>query len=168
MIFPIKFLTVKTRSIWANKNSFTSGQGQYNIASKNRPSSAKWTIRTKPIDVNSMISSCLRNYNIIYEKELLFPSYKFCHDKKRGLEYGNSKYDPEIGNYEYNVDILNEKHPKFSIGKQTKGYSKGYKTQGPGQYEYKNYIGKEDQKIIMIAKSNSRLKEVNRRYVYGP
>ena len=115
-----------------------------------------------------MISSCLRNYNIIYEKELLFPSYKFCHDKKRGLEYGNSKYDPEIGNYEYNVDILNEKHPKFSIGKQTKGYSKGYKTQGPGQYEYKNYIGKEDQKIIMIAKSNSRLKEVNRRYVYGP
>ena len=161
-------MATKSGAFDPTKNSFAPGPGQYNITTKNRPSSAKYTMRAKPIDRNSEITPGPGNYNIRSEKELQVPSYKFGHDKKRGLEYDNARYVPGPGNYEYNADILHEKHPKFSFGKETRGDSKGYKTPGPGQYEYKNYIGKEGPKITMSAKFNSRFQEGDRRYVPGP
>ena len=161
-------MATKSGAFDPTKNSFAPGPGQYNITTKNRPSSAKYTMRAKPNDRNSEITPGPGNYNIRNEKELLVPSYKFGHDKKRGLEYDNARYVPGPGNYEYNADILHEKHPKFSFGKETRGDSKGYRTPGPGQYEYKNYIGKEAPKITMSAKFNSRLQEGDTRYVPGP
>ena len=125
-------------------------------------------MRAKPSERNKEITPGPGNYNIRMEKDLNAPSYKFGHDKKRGLEYDNARYVPGPGNYEYNADILHEKHPKFSFGKEVRGDSKGYKTPGPGQYEYKNYVGKEGPKITMSAKFNSRLQEGDRRYVPGP
>ena len=50
-------MATKSRAFDPTKNSFASGLGQYNITTKNRPSSAI--------------------YNIRNEKELLIPSYKF-------------------------------------------------------------------------------------------
>ena len=161
-------IATKSGAFDPTKNSFTPGPGQYNATTKNRPSSARYTMRAKPNERNNEITPGPGNYNIRVEKDLEAPSYKFGHDKKRGLEYDNARYVPGPGNYEYNADILHEKHPKFSFGKEIRGDSKGYKTPGPGQYEYKNYIGKEGPKITMSAKFNSRLQEGDRRYVPGP
>ena len=161
-------IATKSGAFDPTKNSFAPGPGQYDATTKNRPSSARYTMRAKPNEKNKEITPGPGNYNIRMEKDLNAPSYKFGHDKKRGLEYDNARYVPGPGNYEYNADILHEKHPKFSFGKEVRGDSKAYKTPGPGQYEYKNYVGKEGPKITMSAKFNSRLQEGDKRYVPGP
>ena len=150
------------------KTSFAPGPGQYNASTKNRPSSAKYTMRAKPYSKNQEVTPGPGNYNLRTDKQLEVPSYKFGNDKKRGLEYDNARYVPGPGNYEYNADILHEKHPKFSFGKEIRGDSKAYKTPGPGQYEYKHYIGNEAPKITMSAKFDSRLAQGDTRYVPGP
>ena len=161
-------IATKSGAFDPTKNSFAPGPGQYEVTTKNRPSSAKYTMRAKPNQKNTDVTPGPGNYNIRTEKDMQVPSYKFGHDQKRGLEYDNARYVPGPGNYEYAADILHEKHPKFSFGKEVRGTDKGYKTPGPGQYEYKNYIGKEGPKITMSAKFNSRLQEGDRRYVPGP
>ena len=161
-------MATKSGAFDPTKTSFAPGPGQYEINTKNRPSSAKYTMRAKPYSKNREITPGPGNYNLRTDKDTQVPSYKFGHDKKRGLEYDNARYVPGPGNYEYNADILHEKHPKFSFGKELRGDNKGYKTPGPGQYEYKKYIGNDGPKITMSAKFNSRLAEGDQRYVPGP
>jgi len=148
------------------KTSFAPGPGQYNASTKNRPSSAKYTMRAKTYEKNKDITPGPGNYNLRNDKELNVPSYKFGNDKKRGLENVNSRYVPGPGNYEYNADILHEKNPKFSFGRELRGDAKTYHTPGPGQYEYKKYIGNEAPKITMSAKYRSA--EGDTKYVPGP
>ena len=131
------------------KTSFA--PGQYKATTKNRPSSVKYTMREKTYVKNKEVTSEPVNYNLRNDKQLEVHSYKFGNDKKRGLEYYNGTYVPGLENYEYNEDILHEKHPKYSFGKEKRGDSKAYKTQRPGQYEDKRFIGKEGPKITMNA-----------------
>jgi len=150
------------------KTSFAPGPGQYNSNANNRPSSAKYTMRAKPYPKNREVTPGPGNYNLRNDKQLLVPSYKFGHEEKKGLEYGNSRYVPGPGNYEYNADVLYEKHPKFSFGKEVRGNSVGNKNPGPGQYEHKGYIGKEGPRITMSAKFDGNLAHGDKRYVPGP
>ena len=160
-------MATKAGIIAPNRTSYVPGPGQYNINSKNRPSSAKYTMRSKPYPKNKDVTPGPGNYNLRKEK-INVPSYRFGHEKKMGLEYANSRYVPGPGNYEYQADILYEKHPKFSFGKELRGDLKSYKTPGPGQYEYKKYIGSEGPKITMSAKFGSNYNIGDKRYVPGP
>ena len=154
-------IATKSGAFDPTKNSFAPGPGQYNATTKNRPSSAKYTMRAKPYPKNTDITPGPGNYNLRTEKQLQAPSYIFGKDKKKGLEYDNARYVPGPGNYEYTADILHEKHPKFSFGKEIRGDNKSYKTPGPGQYEYKNFIGKEGPRITMSAKFRTKIGENN-------
>ena len=138
-----------------SKTSFTPGPGQYYPSTNNRPSSVKYTMRAKPYPKQRDITPGPGNYNLRNDKYLNVPSYKFGNDKKRGLINENSKYYPGPGNYEYNADVLHEKHPKFTFGKESRGETQRYKTPGPGQYNYKKYIGYEGPKISMSKKFNN-------------
>ena len=71
-------------------------------------------MRAKPIDRNSEITPGPGNYNIRNEKELQVPSYKFGHDKKRGLEYDNARYVPGPGNYEYDDRKYSKYYDKYT------------------------------------------------------
>ena len=160
-------MATKAGLIDPTKLSNFPGPGQYNINTKNRLSSARYTMRSKSYLKNKEVTPGPGNYNLRSEK-INVPSYKFGHEKKMGLEYANSRYVPGPGNYEYQADILHEKHPKFSFGKELRGDSKRYKTPGPGQYEYKKFIGSEGPRITMSAKFGSSYYLGDKRYVPGP
>ena len=160
-------MATKAGIINPTKSSYVPGPGQYEINTKNRLSSAKYTMRAKSYVKKRNDTPGPGNYNLRKEK-INVPSYRFGHEKKMGLEYANSRYVPGPGNYEYQADILYEKHPKFSFGKELRGDLKSYKTPGPGQYEYKKYIGSEGPKITMSAKFGSNYNIGDKRYVPGP
>ena len=160
-------MATKSGAINPSRSSYVPGPGQYNINLKNRTSSAKYTMRPKTYEKSRDVTPGPGNYNLRTEK-INVPSYKFGHEKKMGLTYGNSRYVPGPGNYEFKADILYEKHPKFSFGKELRASAKRYKTPGPGQYEYKKYIGSEGPKITMSAKFGSTYYLGDRKYVPGP
>lgn len=161
-------MATKAGAFDPTKTSFSPGPGQYQPGNSNRPTSVKYTMRAKPYSKARDITPGPGNYNLRNEKQLMVPSYKFGNDKKRGLEYEGSKYVPGPGNYEYNADLLHEKHPKFSFGKEARGDSMRQRTPGPGQYDYKHFIGKEGPKITMSAKFNNGPADGDTRYVPGP
>ena len=144
-------IATKAGIINPTKSSYVPGPGQYNINTKNRLSSAKYTIRAKSYQKNRNETPGPGNYNLRKEN-IIVPSYKFGKEKKMGLGFANSRYVPGPGNYEYQADILHEKNPKFSFGKGLRSDFKAYKTPGPGQYEYKKYVGNEGPRITMSAK----------------
>ena len=57
------------------------GPGQYNINTKNRLSSARYTMRSKSYLKNKEVTPGPGNYNLRSEK-INVPSYKFGHEKK--------------------------------------------------------------------------------------
>lgn len=139
------------------KASWTPGPGSYMPSNANRPSSAKYTMRSKPYARAKECSPGPGNYNLRNDKQLVVPSYKFGTDKKDGLAYGKGKFTPGPGNYEFNADALHQKYPKFSFGKEARGNENRVKTPGPGSYEYKKYVGAEAPKITMSMKLGSSL-----------
>jgi hypothetical protein len=133
------------------KWAFTPGPGQYQPSTSNRPTSAKYTMRSKPYPKEKELTPGPGNYNL-RPKDIKVPSYIFGHQKKSDMSLAHSKFVPGPGNYEFNADILHLKNPKFSFGKELRGEEKIKKTPGPGQYEYKKFVGIEAPKITMSAK----------------
>ena len=160
-------IATKAGIINPTKSSYVPGPGQYNINTKNRLSSAKYTIRAKSYQKNRNETPGPGNYNLRKEN-IIVPSYKFGKEKRMGLGFANSRYVPGPGNYEYQADILHEKNPKFSFGKGLRSDFKAYKTPGPGQYEYKKYVGNEGPRITMSAKLYSSQNIGDRKNVPGP
>ena len=160
-------MAIKLGSLKPSRSSYVPGPGQYEVNTKNRLSSAKYTMRSKSYYRKRNETPGPGNYNLRNDK-IIAPSYKFGSEKKMGFGNNNSRYVPGPGNYEYQADILYEKHPKFSFGKELRGDLKSYKTPGPGQYEYKKYIGSEGPKITMSAKFGSNYNIGDKRYVPGP
>ena len=142
------------------------GPGQYQPLYRN--GSAKYTMRAKTNVSKNDVTPGPGNYNVRTDKSLQAPSYKFGTEKKDGLNLAQSRYVPGPGNYEYNADAINVKNPKFSFGKETRGKDQRPMTPGPGQYSYKQYIGKEGPKITMSAKLGFDPRNGDQRYVPGP
>ena len=70
------------------------------------------------------------------------------------------------GNYECKADAINKTQPKFSFGKEVRGDNRRPMTPGPGQYQYKEFLGKEAPKITMSMKLPKEGDDS--RYVPGP
>ena len=145
-------MATKAGAFDPSKSSYTPGPGAYDPSSLNRPTSAKYTMRSKPNSKGTESMPGPGNYNLRTDKQLVVPSYKFGTEKKDGLNLASGKFAPGPGNYEYNADVLHQKYPKFSFGKETRGQDLRPKTPGPGSYEYKRFLGKEAPKITMSAK----------------
>ena len=75
---------------------YNPGPGHNNVNTKNRPSSARYTMRAKPVQKNLEVTPCPGNYNIRNEKQLTAPSYILGKDKKICLEYDNARYVPVL------------------------------------------------------------------------
>ena len=148
--------------------AFTPGPGQYQPLTSNRPTSAKYTMRSKPYPKEKEKTPGPGNYNLRHASHLVVPSYRFGHEKKRDMSLPHSKFVPGPGNYDFNADALHQKFPKFSFGKELRGADKTPKTPGPGQYDFKKYIGKEGPKITMSAKYNTGLTRGDNSFVPGP
>ena len=99
-------IATKSGAFDPTKNSFAPGPGQYNATTKNRPSSAKYTMRAKPYPKNTDITPGPGNYNLRTEKQLQAPSYIFGKDKKKGLEYDNARYVPPIATENTAIQII--------------------------------------------------------------
>ena len=158
---------IKGGTINPTRSSYVPGPGQYEINTKNRLSSAKYTMRAKSYVKKRNDTPGPGNYNLRKEK-IIVPSYKFGSEKKMGFGFVNSRYVPGPGNYEYQADILHEKNPKFSFGKGTRGDFRVFKTPGPGQYEYKKYVGYEGPRITMSAKLVSSQNRKDKLNMPGP
>ena len=158
---------IKGVTINPTRSSYVPGPGQYEINTKNRLSSAKYTMRAKSYVKKRNDTPGPGNYNLRKEK-IIVPSYKFGSEKKMGFGFVNSRYVPGPGNYEYQADILHEKNPKFSFGKGTRGDFRIFKTPGPGQYEYKKYVGYEGPRITMSAKLISSQNRKDKLNMPGP
>lgn len=150
------------------KHAYTPGPGQYQPSSLNRPNSAKYTMRSKPYFKSKEPTPGPGNYNLRNERQLKVPSYIFGNEKKHDMSFPHSKFVPGPGNYNFNADLLHEKHPKFSFGKEIRGDELYPKTPGPGQYDYKHFIGKEAPKITMSPKYINGLKIGDNTFVPGP
>ena len=144
-------MAIKLSSLKQTRSSNVPGPGQYEINTKNRLSSAKYTMRSKSYIKKRNETPGPGCYNLRKEK-IIVPSYKFGSEKKMGFGNKNSRYVPGPGNYEYNADILYERNPKFSFGKGLRRNLSTFETPGPGQYEYKKFIGNEGPRITMSAK----------------
>ena len=142
------------------------GPGQYQPFY--RSGSAKYTMRSKPYPSKGDVTPGPANYNVRTDKSLVVPSYKFGTQKKDGLNLAASRYVPGPGNYEYNADAINVKNPKFSFGKEIRGNDRRPMTPGPGQYSYKQFVGKEGPKITMSAKLGFDPRNYDNRFVPGP
>ena len=140
------------------------GPGQY--YPQYRSGSAKYTMRSKTHYVKNENTPGPGNYNVRTDKSLVVPSYKFGTQKKDGLDLAQSRYVPGPGNYEYNADAINVKNPKFSFGKELRGDNRRPNTPGPGQYSYKQFIGKEGPRITMSAKLGNTASDS--KYYPGP
>ena len=98
----------------------------------------------------------------------MVPSYKFGHEKKSDMAYPHSKFVLGPGNYNFNADALHQKFPKFSFPKELRGADTTPKTPGPGQYDFKKYIGKEGPKITMSSNYKTGLTKGDNSFVPGP
>ena len=148
------------------RGAFTPGPGAYTPLTNNRPSSSKYTMRSKPYPKERERTPGPGNYNLRVPSQLVVPSYRFGHEKKADMAFGHSKFVPGPGNYEYKADALHLRHPKFSFGKELRGVYPSEKTPGPGQYEFARFIGKEGPKITISEKYKNYGKNDN--YVPGP
>ena len=142
------------------------GPGQYEPLYKS--GAAKYSMRPKTTYGKRDVTPGPGNYNVRTDKNMIVPSYKFGNEKKDGLNLAQSRYVPGPGNYEYNADAINVNAPKFSFGKEVRGDNKRPKTPGPGQYSYKEYIGKEGPKITMSSKLAFDPRLGDNRFVPGP
>ena len=150
------------------RGAFTPGPGQYQPLTSNRPSSAKYTMRSKPYPKGKELSPGPGNYNLRQASHLVVPSYRFGHEQKDDMAFPHSKFVPGPGNYDYNADALHLKYPKFSFGKQSRGTDYSKKTPGPGQYDFKKFIGREGPHITMSAKYRTGLTKGDNSFVPGP
>lgn len=144
-------MSSKAGAIDPTKFSCTPGPGAYQPQIKD--GNPKYSMRIRPKTSTSETTPGPGNYEVRTDKSLQVPSYKFGTEKKDGLDLAQAKYVPGPGHYnQNNYNILNKSQPKFSFGKEQRGDSRRPMTPGPGNYEYKQYIGKEAPKITMSSK----------------
>lgn len=146
------------------KLNTTPGPGAYQPQLKD--GNPKYTIRMKTSISQKDITPGPGNYDIRTDKSLQVPCYKFGTEKKDGLDLTQAKNVPGPGNYEYNAEAVNKSQPKFSFGKELRGDNRKNETPGPGQYQCRQYVGKEGPMISMSQKFGEVQNES--KYVPGP
>ena len=158
-------MSIKSKS---QRDSNSPGPGEYNLSMNDKESSSKYTMGIKLRNIKKFITPGPGNYNIRSLNKSSAPSYSFGKEKKRGPENLNSIYVPGPGNYDNSAEKVLESNPKFSFGKNKRGYLEKYDTPGPGDYELKKFFGNDGPKLSISSKLKYNIYEKAKKEVPGP